>query len=124
MKLVQWLVLYNQVELLRINPGLPIHPHHDEILDILKKSGWIIDLDMKSGCGAWICLRGIFCGKGYSRATQDVDSILQTIGNSSLSYLEVSPSDSLDKFSTEDLLNLGFIEENNCGLQVMRWYKK
>lgn len=124
MKLVQWLVLYDQVELLRINSGLPIHPRHDEVLGILAKSGWIIDLDMKSACGTWICLRGIFCGKGYSRTTQDIDSILQTIGNSNFSFLEISPSDSLDRFSTEDLLNLGFVEENNCGLQVMRWYKK
>ena len=63
------------------------------------------------------------CGKGFSRSADDIDSILQAIGNSAKSFLEISPSDSLDAVHIDQLSNLGFVTENNCGLQVMRWYK-
>jgi hypothetical protein len=123
MKLVQWVIMYDHDSLLSLDSRLPIHPQHSRVLDIMTVCDWIIDLDMKSGCGAWICLRGLFCGKGFSRDADDIDSILHRIGNSVKPFLEISPSDSLDATCVHQLSSLGFVTENNCGLQVMRWYK-
>lgn len=124
MKLVSWLILYDQMALRHLHRSLPIHPLHNQVLDVLSSSGWIIDLDMKSACGAWICLRGLFCGKGFAKDSQDIDCVLQIIAESTSSFLEISPIDSLEQIYIEKLTGLGFVKENNCGLNVMRWYNR
>lgn len=124
MKLTEWLIRNDTISLLRLNSGLPLHPDFVKIASLVVMSGWIIDIDMKSSCGAWVCLRGLFAGKGYCKSGADLDSVIQIIGNDRKSFLEISPSDSIDPITLKDLKMLGFSEENNCGLMVMRWYKK
>lgn len=124
MKLSQWLIMYDPVSLKLLNPGVPMHPRHEELVALLSLAGWIIDLDMRSPSGAWVSLMGLFRGKGFYKDTSNIDSVIDIIGDDPHSFLEISPADSLHQSIIDRILEFNFTLENNFGLMVMRWYKK